>query len=383
MIYCDHAATSFPKPLVVADAMCLALQNVGNSGRGAHGLSLEASRLVFEARFELADFLGAEDPSCIAFTANATESLNLAILGLFKPGDHVITTVLEHNSVLRPLYELEKNGVDLTILPANSLGVLDLSALPQAMQPNTTALICTHASNVTGNVVDVDLLGRFCKEHGLFFIVDGAQTAGWYPYRLREQEIDILCFTGHKALQGPQGIGGIYLKPGVEVRPLKTGGSGIQTFSKKHPQQMPEALEAGTLNTPGIAGLLAGIHYVRTIGLDAIERSEDELTQSFYQGAKAISGVKIYGDFSSPRRAPVVSLNVRHLSASLVSEILAEDYGIFTRSGGHCAPLIHGALGTVEQGAVRFSFSHTNTMDEINQVLTALEIIGREYGGES
>ena len=381
MIYLDQAATSYPKPTGVAEAMCSALKNVGNSGRGGHAMSLAASRLIFETRLGLAEFFGAEDPSRIAFTANATESLNLALLGILNPGDHVITTELEHNSVLRPLYILERAGVEVTILPADSLGIVDFSSLKDHLRPHTRAVVCTHASNVTGNVVDVDYVGGFCREHDLILIVDAAQTAGWYAYDLRGQNIDILCFTGHKGLYGPQGIGGIYVKPNLTIRPLKTGGSGIQTFSKTHPKEMPEALEAGTVNSPGIAGLAAGIRYLVSVGLDQIRRAEEELTNYFYQGAKDISGVQIYGDFRSPSRCPIVALNVRGVDSSLVSQLLAEEYSVLTRAGGHCAPLMHRALGTQDLGAVRFSFSHLNTKDEVIRALEALANLVRRHQG--
>ena len=373
MIYLDQAATSYPKPPEVGEAMCTALQKAGNSGRGGHFLSLEASRLVFDARLELAELFGAEDPSCIAFTANATESLNLALLGILRPGDHVITTESEHNSVLRPLYSLETAGVEVTIVKADRRGVVDFSRLGSHLRPNSRAMVITHASNVTGNVVPIDQVGAFCQEHGLILIVDAAQTAGWYPYNLHSSLIDILAFTGHKALYGPPGIGGIYVKPGSVVpRPLKTGGTGVQSFSKTQPSQMPEALEAGTLNVPGIAGLKAGVRYVSGLGLREIRRLEAELTGYFYQGVKEIPGVEVYGDFSTCDRCPIVSLNITSMESSLVSQLLADEYGVFTRSGAHCAPLMHGALGTGERGAVRFSFSHRNTKKELDTALQAL-----------
>ena len=379
MIYLDQAATSYPKPTEVSEAICASLLQAGNSGRGGHHLSLEASRLVFDARWEIAEFLGAEDASCIVFTANATESLNLALFGLLNSGDHVITTELEHNSVLRPLYNLEDRGVEVTILPADRQGCIDVSreSLTNHLRANTRALVCTHASNVTGNMVDIASVGEFCKEHNLIFIVDAAQTAGYYSYDLKNTPVDILCFTGHKALWGPQGIGGIYVKPGVVVRPLKVGGSGIQTFSRTHPGQMPEALEAGTLNIPGIAGLLAGIRYLRSLGLDKVRHVEGELCRYFYRGVSKLVGVEVYGDFRAPLRCPIVSLNVLALPSNLVSQRLADDYSIYTRSGGHCAPLMHRALGTDAMGAVRFSFSHKNSREELDTALRALaEISG-------
>lgn len=379
MIYLDQAATSFPKPPGVVEAICSAVTSLGNSGRGGHNLSLAASRRVFSARSELAQFFGAEDPSRIAFTANATESLNIALLGVLKKGDHVLTTELEHNSVLRPLYYLQTKGVEVSIVPA-SQGKLDLAALETYLRPNTKAVVCTHASNVTGQVVDLDYLGEFCQAHRLLLIIDAAQTAGALPIQVQKQGIDLLCFTGHKSLYGPQGIGGIYVRSGLEIRPLKRGGSGIQSFSQTHPAEMPTALEAGTLNTPGIAGLSAGVRYLNETGLDKIRTKEAALTDHFCRGLRGIEGLKIYGDFDSSGRCPIVSLNVGNLGAGLVSDILAEDYQIYTRPGAHCAPLLHQALGTTNQGAVRFSFSHLNTAEELDSALQALGEIVERFG---
>ena len=380
MIYLDQAATSFPKPQEVADAMLVALQSMGNSGRGAHEMSLSAGRMVFSARSELAELLGAKDPGRIAFTANATESLNLALFGLLKPGDHVITTAWEHNSVLRPLYRLETQGVELSVLPSNAQGSLDLTGLGGLLRLNTKAVVCTHASNVTGNLIDLAYVSDFCLRHNLLLIVDGAQTAGFLPINVRLQNIDVFCFTGHKSLYGPQGVGGIYLSPGLDLQPLKVGGSGMDSFSPIHPTRMPEALEAGTLNTPGIAGLLAGVRYIKKTGLEKIRDEEQGLTKYFYERVQGISGVTVYGDFRSFYRCPIVSLNIDGLDSSFVSQVLAEEYGIYTRAGAHCAPLIHKALSTAGRGVVRFSFSHLNTTGELDQALLALASIQRNYG---
>ncbi|NLL42124.1 MAG: aminotransferase class V-fold PLP-dependent enzyme [Firmicutes bacterium] len=382
MIYFDQAATSYPKPPEVAKAMCQALSYAGNSGRGSHQLSLAASRLVYEARCELADFFGAEDPSRIAFTANATESLNLALFGSLNAGDHVITTETEHNSVLRPLYRLEERGVELSMLPADRKGAVDFTGLGDHLRPNTRAVVLTHASNVTGNLLDIESVGAFCRQHHLIFIVDAAQTAGFYLYDLKRSAIDILCFTGHKALYGPQGVGGIYVRPGIFLRPLKMGGSGIQTFSKTHPIQMPEALEAGTLNVPGIAGLLAGIRYLQEKGLDKLRQEEEELTNYFYAEVRKMPGVEVYGDFDAQHRCPIVALNITGLESSFVSQVLVDEYEICTRPGGHCAPLLHIALGTEKSGAVRFSFSHFNRKEELDLALEAIGDLARRDWGE-
>ena len=378
MIYFDNAATTLQKPPAVIEAVTRALTSFGNPGRGVHEPSLLASRAVYEARCALAQLLGAEDPARIAFTANATESLNVAIKGTVHPGDHVITTVLEHNSVLRPLYELEAQGVALTIVPAEHLGRVRLEDFEAAIRPNTRAIVCTHGSNLTGNLLDIGRIGAIAKAHGLLFLVDASQTAGVFPIHVQKMGIDILCFTGHKSLLGPQGTGGLYVREGVTVRPLLTGGSGIQSHSRAHPTRMPTALEAGTLNAHGLAGLNAGVRYLLETGIHTLREKELERMWAFYEGVRNIPGITLYGDFSQQNRCPIVALNVRDYDSAQVSDVLFSDYGIATRPGAHCAPLLHDALGTREQGAVRFSFSHYNTMEEINIAISALQEIARE-----
>lgn len=378
MIYFDNAATTLQKPPAVMEAVTRALTAFGNPGRGVHDPALFASRAVYEARCALAQLLGAEDPARIAFTANATESLNIAIKGIIQPGDHVITTALEHNSVLRPLYELEAQGAALTIVPADPLGRVRLEDLEAAIRPNTRAIVCTHGSNLTGNLLDIGRIGAIAKAHGLLLVVDAAQTAGAFPIHVQKMDIDILCFTGHKGLLGPQGTGGLYVREEVKVRPLLTGGSGIQSHSRAHPDRMPTALEAGTLNAHGLAGLNAGVRYLLETGIDTIRKKDLELMWAFYEGVRTIPGITLYGDFSQRNRCPIVALNVRDYDSAQVSDVLFSDYGIATRPGAHCAPLLHDALGTGAQGAVRFSFSHYNTMEEINIAISALQEIAQE-----
>ena len=378
MIYFDNAATTQRKPDCVVEAVTAALCSMGNSGRSIHEGAMGASRVIFEARLALKQLFGAESPDRIAFTANSTEALNIAIKGILKPGDHVITTALEHNSVLRPLYELEDRGVELTILPADKLGRLNYSDFHEAVRENTKAIICTHGSNLTGNLVDLNRVGAIAQKHGLLFVVDASQTAGVFPIDVRQMHIDILCFTGHKSLLGPQGTGGIYVREGVYVAPLLRGGSGVQTYLRNHPPQMPTALEAGTLNAHGIAGLLAAVNYIQRTGMNRIRRTEQALMREFYEQVSAIPGITVYGDHAAPERCPIVTLNVRDYDSGLVSDVLARDYGIATRPGAHCAPLMHQALGTVEQGAVRFSFSHFNTSEEINIAVSALRELAQE-----
>ena len=378
MIYFDNAATTLRKPDCVVQAVTEAICTMGNSGRGAHSNALHSSRTIYEARAVLAELFHAESPDRIAFTANSTESLNMAIKGTLKPGDHVITTVLEHNSVLRPLYEMEKAGVQLTILPADDKGNISYEALEAAIRSNTKAIITTHGSNLTGNLLDAERIGKTAHSHGLLYILDASQTAGVFEIDVQKMNIDILCFTGHKGLLGPQGTGGIYVREGVEIKPLLSGGSGVQTYLKEHPKQMPTALEAGTLNGHGIAGLKAAVEYIRETGLDAIRNKEQELMWEFYNRVRQIPGITVYGDFEKKERCPVVALNVRDYDSGEVSDALASQYGIATRPGAHCAPLMHEALGTVKQGAVRFSFSHYNTMEEVDTAVTALQELAQE-----
>lgn len=378
MIYFDNAATTLKKPACVIQAVADAMCSFGNSGRSVHGGAMDAARVIFEARLVLAELFSAEGPDRIAFTANSTQALNTAIKGILSPGDHVITTAMEHNSVLRPLYEMEDLGVELTIVPADHMGRLNYSDFDAAVRENTKVIICTHGSNLTGNLVDIEKVGEFARKHDLLFVVDASQTAGVFPIDVQRMHIDILCFTGHKGLLGPQGIGGLYVRDGVQMRPLLSGGSGIQTYLRNHPPQMPAALEAGTLNGHGIAGLLAAVKYIQEIGTDSIRQAEQSLMQEFYEQVALIPGITLYGDYSTYDRCPIVALNVRDYDSGLVSDVLARDYDIATRPGAHCAPLMHEALGTVAQGAVRFSFSHFNTPNEINTAVSALRELAKE-----
>lgn len=378
MIYLDNAATTIHKPQAVIDAVVSAMRSMGNAGRGVNDASLGAARIIYETREKLARLFHAENPKQIAFTSNSTESLNIAIKGTLAPGDHVITTALEHNSVLRPLYELEETGVELTIIDSDRQGRIRYEDFKRKIRKNTKAIICTHGSNLTGNLVNIRQVGRVAAEQGLLFIVDASQTAGVFPIDVQEMKIDILCFTGHKGLLGPQGTGGLYVRPGLMVRPLKSGGSGVQTYSKSHPAEMPTALEAGTLNGHGIAGLGAAADYLLETGIDVIRAREQDLAARFYDGIKNIPGVIVYGDFTLRERCPIVTLNIRDYDSSEVSDELLITYDISTRSGGHCAPLMHKALGTVEQGAVRFSFSHYNTEEEVDTAIEAVKELASE-----
>lgn len=378
MIYFDNAATTMRKPDCVIEAVSQAMCSLGNSGRGVHDGALSASRIIYDTRMALAQLFGAESPERIAFTANSTQALNIAIKGSLRSGDHVITTALEHNSVLRPLYELEDRGVQLTILPADTMGNVCYEDFQKEIRPNTKAIVTTHGSNLTGNLLDIQQIGRIARAHNLIYIVDASQTAGVFPIDVQKMHIDILCFTGHKGLLGPQGTGGIYVRESVAVSPLLSGGSGVQTYLRSHPPQMPTQLEAGTLNGHGIAGLGAAVRYIQETGLDSIRCKEQNLMWEFYTQVKEIPGIKIYGDFTTKNRCAIVSLNVRDYDSGEVSDALFSQYGIATRPGAHCAPLMHKALGTVEQGAVRFSFSHYNTKEEIFIAVSALRELAQE-----
>ncbi len=377
MFYLDNAATTMQKPQSVVRAVTEALCTLGNPGRGCHEAALDASRVVYEARDKVARLLHAENPAQIIFTANATHSLNIAIKGLIGAGDHVITTQMEHNSVLRPLYEMESLGAEISFVSCDTHGRIDYNEFTSLIKANTKAIICTHGSNLTGNMIDLGKVSDIAKTNGLLLIVDASQTAGVHDIDVMALKIDVLCFTGHKGLMGPQGTGGMYVREGLTIRPLLSGGSGVQSFSKTHPIELPEALEAGTLNVHGLAGLAAGIQFIMEEGLDTICKKESDLMWEFYSRIKDIPGVTIYGDFQteSIKRCPIVALNIRDYDSAKVSDILDMEYGIATRPGAHCAPLIHQALGTVEQGAVRFSFGYFNTSLDVEQAVMAIEDI--------
>ena len=378
MIYLDNAATTLHKPPQVEQAVLDALRTAGNPGRGAHEPTLHAGRLVYAARCALAKLLNAPDPSCIAFTANATQALNTALGGLFRPGDHIITTVCEHNSVLRPLYRLREQGVALSFTGVDEKGRLRYEQWESFLRPETRALVVTAASNVTGNGTSLARAADFAHRNGLLLIVDAAQTAGAQPMDVQALGVDVLCFTGHKALLGPQGTGGLYVRPGLSVRPLVVGGSGVHSFDEHHPAQMPTALEAGTLNVPGLAGLCAGVEWLLAQGVEALCAKEAMLAQLFYENIRTAPNVNVYGDLQAAMRAPIVSLNIGDEDSARVADILWEDYGICVRAGAHCAPLMHKALGTAEQGTVRFSFSHFNTEAEVLQAAAAVRELAQE-----
>lgn len=371
MIYADYAATNGAPPACVREAVARYLEHPGNPGRGAHAAAMGAARAVLDARIRLARFFDCGDPAHLAFTSGATESLNTAITGLIAPGDHVVTTLYEHNSVLRPLYRLEAQGARLSVTDGSA------AEIGAAIRPDTRAVVMTHASNVTGEILDIRAVGRICAARGVPLIVDGAQTAGILPISMREDHISVLCFAGHKGLLGLQGVGGIAVEGELALRPLKVGGSGMRSFEREHPAQLPEALEAGTLNVPGIVSLSAALDEIRRRGLSGILRHERALADAFERDVAGVGCVRVY---RNPGRARVgiVSLNIGGMDAGRAADRLFCYYGIQTRAGAHCAPLVHRHYGT--DSMVRFSFGWENTPEEAATCARAVVEIAREWG---
>lgn len=378
MIYLDNAATTRPKPPGVAEAVAAAMNAYGNCGRGVHDDALSAARTVYGVRQKLADLFGCPRADHVAFTQNSTQALNIAISGLLTPGDHAISTDLEHNSVLRPLYRLRDRGMALDFVPAARTGRIDYDDFERLLRPNTRAVVCTHASNLTGDMVDIQRVGEFARRHGLLFILDASQTAGVFPIDMARQHIDVVCFTGHKSLLGPQGTGGLCVGEGVDIRPFAVGGTGVQSYLETQPPEYPTRLEAGTLNSHGIAGLGVALDFIQQTGMDAVRAHEMALARRFYEAVCDVPGVTVYGDHTAPERAPVVTLNIADVDSSEVSDELAERFGIATRPGAHCAPRLHRALGTEEQGAVRFSWSYFNTAAETGAAADAVRVLAAE-----
>ena len=358
--------------------MTAAMDGWGNCGRGVHPEALAAARTVYGLREKLAGLFGCRRPDHVCFTPNSTLALNIAISGLLGPGDHVISTDFEHNSVLRPLYALQDQGMGLNFVRANRQGNIRYEDFAPLFRPNTRAVVCTHASNLTGNMLDIARIAEIAHAHGALLIVDASQTAGTVPIDMTALGVDVLCFTGHKGLMGPQGTGGLCIRPGVEIRPLLRGGSGIHSFDRHQPEAYPTRLEAGTLNSHGIAGLDAAVDYLLEVGVEAIHQKEQALMRRFYECVRHIDGVTVYGDFSPSQRAAIVALNIRDYDSAEIADVLSADYGIATRPGAHCAPRMHEALGTVQQGAVRFSFSVFNTEEEIDAAIAAVAELARE-----
>ncbi|KPU26748.1 cysteine desulfurase [Caloranaerobacter sp. TR13] len=379
MIYLDNAATTFPKPEEVYQAMLESMKEFGaNPGRSGHKLALKAGRAIYETRELLSKLFNIENPMNIIFTSNATEGLNLGIKGILKSGDHVITTSMEHNSVLRPLKALESVGVETTIIQCDKTGMIDINDIEKNIKQNTKMIITTHASNVTGTLFPIDEISKIAHKKGLLYMVDAAQTAGVYDIDVKNMNIDILVFPGHKSLLGPQGTGGIYIREGIDVMQMKEGGTGSRSESLIQPEMLPDKFESGTPNTPGIVGLGAGIKFILKTGIDNIRKHEEELTKYFIEELKKIDKVKIYGPCDVKKQAPVVSINLGEEDSSEVSYILDRVFNIAVRPGLHCAPLAHKTIGTFEQGVVRFSIGYFNTHQDIEEAIKAIREIAKE-----
>lgn len=374
MIYLDNAATTMHKPQAVIDAVTQAMCSLGNAGRGATSGALDAARTIHGCRTKLARFLGCPRADHVCFTPNSTAALNTVINGVVRPGDRVVTTVLEHNSVLRPLNRLAvEQGVTVEYAGCDANGVLDYDELEQLVTPGTRAVVVTHASNVTGNSVDVARVAAVAHAAGALVIVDASQSAGTAKIDMDTMGLDVVCFTGHKGLMGPQGTGGLAVAEGIDVAPWAMGGTGVHSFDALQPLEWPTRLEAGTLNGHGIAGLSAGLDFIEAQGgVEAIASSERALADRFLAGVREIPEIKLYGAFDQPTRSAIVSLNVGDIDSAEISDALMQGWGIATRPGAHCAPLMHRALGTERQGVVRFSFGYFNTDEEVDTAIDAL-----------
>ena len=381
MIYFDNAATTLKKPETVAKAVFNAINSFANASRGSYESSLNSERVILDTRERIVKLFNGYSPNYAAFTSNSTEALNTAIKGTIEnhKDTHIITTSLEHNSVLRPLYEMQELGAELTIIKANIKGEINYSDIEKSIKSNTKAIVCTHASNVIGDVLDIDFIGSLCSKHNILFILDASQSAGSIDIDMKKSNIDIVCFTGHKGLMGPQGTGGLCIKKDIKIKPLKSGGSGIKTYSKTQPENMPTRLEAGTLNSHSIAGLNAALEFIENETVEKIRKREKDLADYFYNGIKDIENIKLYGNYNTKNRTSIVALNIGEIDSAKISDILANEYDIATRSGGHCAPLMHESLNTVKQGIVRFSFSYFNTEDEIEKGINAIKQISKKF----
>ena len=377
-IYFDQAATSYPKPKSVVEAMVHFMSEVGvNVGRGSYREAYTADHVVYETRELLKTLFNASDSKNVIFTANITQSLNMVLKGYLKPGDHVLVSAMEHNAVMRPLIQLKANGVTFDRIPCTSEGELILESIEGLIKNNTKAIIMTHASNVSGTMMPIEEVGKLCEKHRLKFIVDAAQTAGVIDIDMKAMHIDVLTFTGHKSLLGPQGIGGFLLtdEMAISIEPYIAGGTGSFSHTEDMPSQMPDKFEAGTLNTPGVYGLNAALKYLMALGLNEIRNKEMASTQMFLEGLKRFPNVTVIGKQETFNRTAVVSIQIEGIDIAHVAYLLDKEYHIMTRVGLHCAPHAHKTLGTYPIGTLRFSFGHLNTPDEIQTCIEALETI--------
>lgn len=375
-IYMDNAATSYPKPEAVYKAIDDFNRYVGgNPGRGSNQQTLKSGSILVEAREALAELFNITDSNQIAFMSNITEALNVGLKGILKRGDHVITTGMEHNSVARPLFALAEQGIEWTAVNCAKDGSLDPHDIKKAIKSNTKLICMLHASNLTGTIMPIEAVGCIARDNGVLFMVDCAQSAGVLPIDVEKQNIDLLAFTGHKGLLGPQGTGGLYVKTGLGIKPLKEGGTGSLSEYLAHPQMMPDLLESGTHNTPGIAGLLAGVNFINLKGINTIRNHETKLTKLLLDGLKDINGLTIYGPQDVDKQTAVAAFNLDGIDCGAVGMILDYEYGIIMRSGTHCTPMAHKTLGTLNTGACRLSPGLFTTEEEIIAVIKAIENI--------
>jgi cysteine desulfurase family protein len=379
MIYFDNAATSFPKPNIVYDSIMRAMKEYGaNPGRSGHKLALKLGREIYETRELIAKLFNIDNPMNVIYTFNCTDSLNLGIKGILNKGDHVITTSMEHNSVLRPLKALEKDGVEITIVNGDFAGRINPKDIEESIKENTKLIVTTHISNLTGTIMPIEEIGEIAKKNNIYYLVDAAQSAGVYNIDVKKMHIDLLAFPGHKGLLGPQGTGALYIGDNIDLREMKQGGTGSASHLLEQPDVNPDRYESGTPNGPGIVGLGTGIKYILDEGIDNIRKYEEKLTEYFIEELKKIDGIKIYGPLNAKEQAAVVSINIKDEDSSEISYILDEYYNIAVRPGLHCAPMAHKTIGTFEQGVVRFSFGVFNTFDEIELGIKALKEISKE-----
>jgi cysteine desulfurase family protein len=381
IIYFDNAATSYPKPEEVIQAMVHFSRMIGASpGRSGHRLAIEAGRIVFEARERISQLFGGKDSSRVVFGLNATEGINQGLKGLLRSGDHVVTSSMEHNSVMRPLRAMMKEGLKVTILPCSPEGFLDPQGVKKALRKNTKMVVLNHASNVVGTLQPLAEVGEICRRQGVLFFVDAAQSAGAVPIDLEREKIDLLAFTGHKALFGPQGTGGLVLGERVEEKeltPVKQGGTGSRSELEEQPDFLPDLCESGTPNAVGIAGLLAGLDFVLREGVEKIRVHEMRLAQKLLQGLQAIPGVVLYGPRDARKQLSTVSFNIKGNEPSEAGLKLDEEFGILCRVGLHCSPSSHRTIGTFPQGTVRFGLSYLNREEEVEEALQAVGRIAR------
>ena len=381
LIYLDNAATSWPKPPQMIEAMCQFSDHIGaNPGRSGHQRSIQSARIVYETRQRFADHFNCHDPLRIVFSSNVTEAINLALFGLLKPGDHVITTSMEHNAVMRPLRHLQSQGIDLSVVKCSGKGVLDPADIKREIRPNTILVVITHASNLTGTLMPVSEVGKITRENDLLLLVDAAQTTGVYPIDMHEDCIDLLAFTGHKSLYGPMGTGGLAIGDRIDLNrlyPLKMGGTGSNSEKEVQPDFLPDKFESGTLNVIGLAGLNASLAWIESVGLEKIRNHEEALCKKLNEGLKYISAISLYGPEEMKQKTAVVSFTIKDMDNALVGELLDERYGILCRIGLHCAPSAAKTIGAFPQGTIRFSLGYFNQLAEIEYAIKAIIELSR------